>query len=59
VRSILDAADAGTAPEQVDAAVRQALEEGMASRRSLLSRADRRGGRVANLIRSAEKDGRS
>ncbi len=59
VRSILDAADAGTAPEQIEAAVRQALEEGMASRRSLLSQAGRRGGRVANLIRSAGKDGRS
>ncbi len=60
VRSILDAAGAGTAPEQIEVAVRQALNEGLMTRRSLLARADRRGGRVANLIRrSAEKDGQS
>jgi predicted transcriptional regulator of viral defense system len=60
VRSILDAAGAGTAPEQIEMAVRQALNEGLVTRRSLLARADRRGGRVAKLIRrSAEKDGRS
>lgn len=60
VRSILDAAGAGAAPEQIEVAVRQALDEGLATRRSLLARADRRGGRVANLIRrSAEEDGQS
>jgi predicted transcriptional regulator of viral defense system len=60
VRSILDAARAGTAPEQIEMAVRQALNEGLTTRRSLLPQADRRGGRVAELIRrSAEKDGRS
>jgi hypothetical protein len=60
VRSILDAASAGTAPEQIEMAVRQALHEGLTTRRSLLARAGRRGGRVVNLIRrSAEKDGRS
>ncbi len=58
VRSILDAAGAGTAPEQIEMAVRQALHEGLTTRRSLLPRADRRGGRVADLIRrAAEKDG--
>jgi predicted transcriptional regulator of viral defense system len=58
VRSILDAAAAGTAPEQIEMAVRQALHEGLTTRRSLLPRADRRGGRVADLIRrAAEKDG--
>jgi predicted transcriptional regulator of viral defense system len=60
VRSILDAAGAGTAPEQIEMAVRQMLNEGLMTRRSLLARADRRGGRVADLIRrSAEKDGQS
>jgi hypothetical protein len=60
VRSILDAAGAGTAPEQIVMAVRQALGRGIATRRSLLARANRRGGRVANLIRLAvEKDARS
>ena len=58
VRSILDAAGAGTAPEQIVAAVRQALEEGLATRRSLFALADRRGGRVADLVRrSAENAG--
>ena len=53
---ILDAAGAGTAPEQIVMAVRQALNEGLTTRRSLFARADRRAGRVANLIRrSAEK----
>ncbi len=57
-RSILDAASAGTAPEQIEMAVRQALNEDLTSRRLLLARADRRGGRVASLVRrSAEKDG--
>lgn len=60
VRSILDAATAGTAPEQIEMAVRQALNEGLTTRRSLLARVGRRRGRVANLIRrSAGKDGQS
>ena len=60
VRSILDAAGAGTAPEQIEMAVGQALNEGLMTRRSLFARADRRGGRVENLIRrSAERDGQS
>jgi len=59
-RSILDAASAGTAPEQIEMAVRQALHKGLTTRRSLLARADRCGGRVADLIRrAAEKDGQS
>jgi predicted transcriptional regulator of viral defense system len=60
VRSILDAAGAGTGPEQIEMAVRQALNEGLITRRSLFAQADRRGGVVANLIRRfAEKDGQS
>lgn len=60
VRSILDAAAAGTAPEQIEMAVDQALAEGLTTRRSLLARADERGGRVAELIRGAvEMAGRS
>ena len=47
-------------PEQLEMAVRQALNEGLTTRRSLFARADRRGGRVADLIRrSAEKEGQS
>jgi predicted transcriptional regulator of viral defense system len=57
VRSILDAADAGTAPEQIEMAVRQALNDGLMTRRSLFARADRRGGRIADLVhRAADKD---
>jgi predicted transcriptional regulator of viral defense system len=57
VRSILDAAGAGTAPEQIEMAVRQALHKGLTTPRSLLARADRRGGRVEDLIgHAAEKD---
>jgi predicted transcriptional regulator of viral defense system len=60
VRSILDAAGAGTAPEPIEMAVRQALDEGLATRRSLLARANRRGRRIADLVRrSAGKDGQS
>jgi predicted transcriptional regulator of viral defense system len=60
VRSILDAAAAGTAPDQIVMAVRQALHEGLTTRRSLLALADRRGGHVADLVRRAiEKDGQS
>jgi len=60
VRSIFDAAGAGTAPEQIEMSVRQALHDGLTTRRSLLARADRRGGRVAELIRhAAEMDCRS
>jgi predicted transcriptional regulator of viral defense system len=59
VRSILDAAGAGAAPDQIEMAVHQALEEGLATRRSLFARAGRRGGHVADLIRhAAEKNGR-
>ena len=60
VRSILDAAAARTAPEQIEMATRQALHRGLTTRRSLLARANRRGGRVAEVIRhAAEMDGRS
>lgn len=53
VRSILDAAAAGTALEQIEMAVAQALEDGLSTRRSLLARADKRGGRVAELVRGS------
>lgn len=60
VRSILDAAGAGTAPEQIEMAVRQALNRGLVTRRSLLARADRRGGHSPNSpARPAGSDGRS
>ncbi|MGH9228345.1 MAG: type IV toxin-antitoxin system AbiEi family antitoxin domain-containing protein [Acidimicrobiales bacterium] len=53
VRSILDAAKAGAAPEQIGMSVRQAIASGLVSRRSLVARAERLGGRVADLVRGA------
>lgn len=50
VRSIFDAAESGTAPEQIVLAVRQALEQGLTTRRELLSVVDQRSQRVADLI---------
>lgn len=58
VRSIIDAASGGTAPEQIEMAVRQALQEGLVIRRSLLGEAERRGGRVAGLVRRAVGEAR-
>ena len=52
-RSIIDAAAAGTAPEQIEMAVREALEQGVVTRRSLLGEAECRGRRVAQLVRHA------
>jgi len=50
-RSIIDAAEAGTAPEQIMAAVGQALDRGMATESRLLGVAKTRGGRVERLVR--------
>src|SRR5918996_5390414 len=55
-RSIIDAAGAGTGPEQIEMGVRQALEQGLVTRRSLLDQAGRRGGRVARLLRRAVEE---
>jgi predicted transcriptional regulator of viral defense system len=52
-RSIIDAAEAGTAPEQIMAAVGQALDRGMATESKLLGVAKTRGGRVERLVRQA------
>lgn len=53
VRSIVDSAEAGTAPEQIMAAAAQALDRGMATRSKLLGAARARGGRVERLVRQA------
>lgn len=53
LRSIVDAAEAGTAPDQVIAAVIQAVERGMATESQLLAAAHERSGRVERLVRSA------
>lgn len=52
-RTILDAAEAGTAPDQVELAVRQAVERGLAGPDELRQGAAERGRRVAALIDGA------
>lgn len=56
VRSIMDAAQAGSAPEQIIAAVREAGERGIATGDQLSSAARERGGRVQRLIRQAVQE---
>ncbi len=53
VRSIVDAAETGTASEQIVAAVTQAVERGMATKSQLRAAARERGGRVERLVRQA------
>ena len=55
-RSIVDAAQLGTAPEQVIAAATQAVDRGMATAGQLLAAARERGGRVERLVRQAFPD---
>jgi predicted transcriptional regulator of viral defense system len=52
-RSIVDAAEAGTAPEQIVGAVTQAVRRGMATQEQLLALAHERGKRVQRLIQHA------
>lgn len=52
-RSIVDSAERGMAPDQVERAVQEALDRGLVSERDLLRQARERGGRVERLIRSA------
>jgi hypothetical protein len=58
-RSIVDAAEAGTAPEQIVAATTQAVKRGMATEKQLLELAIERGARVEHLIRQALKQERN
>jgi predicted transcriptional regulator of viral defense system len=52
-RSILDAAEAGMAPEQVEMAVTQAIERGLATEVQLRCGASKRGQRVATVVAGA------
>ncbi len=52
-RSILDAADAGMAPEQIEKAVAQAIDAGLATRQQLREGAHERSRRTAKLIERA------
>jgi predicted transcriptional regulator of viral defense system len=58
IPSIIDAARTGTAPEQITAAIRQALERGMATKSKLLRAAKARGGRVERLVRQVLEERR-
>jgi len=50
LRSILDAASTGTAPEQIELAIDQALRRGLLDRHELLAAAAERNGRVKRLV---------
>ena len=52
-RSLLDAAEAGIAPEQIQKAITQAIDKGMATARQLKRDASERGRRVAALVENA------
>ena len=52
-RTIADAAEAGTSPEQIEMAVRQALLQGLTSRKRLEQAISNRSRRVQNLINGA------
>jgi predicted transcriptional regulator of viral defense system len=55
-RSIIDAAEAGTAPEQIVAAIGQALDRGIATESKLLAAAKARSSRVERLVRQVLKE---
>ncbi len=52
-RTILDAAEAGTGPEQIEMAIEQTVERGLVLPAELLERTAERGGRVRNLVARA------
>jgi predicted transcriptional regulator of viral defense system len=52
-RTILDAAEEGTAPEQIEMAVRQAISRGLTTKRQLQQDATTRSKRVRDLINGA------
>lgn len=58
-RSIVDAAEAGTAPEQVVKAAREAIERGLATSAQLRAATRGRGSRVERLIQRALDDSRA
>lgn len=55
-RSIVDAAEAGSGPEQIVASARQALREGLTTRPRLLAALRGRSQRVADLVKRAIGD---
>jgi hypothetical protein len=57
IRTILDAAEAGTAPEQIVKAVEQARERGLLVPARVQQAAQRRSRRVEQLVELALRDG--
>ncbi len=55
-RTIIDAARSGTAPEQIQMAVRQALQEGRTTPDQLAEHAERNGGHVAALVKQTTEE---
>ncbi len=55
-RTIIDAARSGTAPEQIQMAVRQALQEGRTTPDQLAEHAERNGGHVAALVKQTTQE---
>lgn len=53
IRTILDTAETGTGPEQVEKAIDEAVERGIATKRRLQEAATGRSRRVAQLVHSA------
>jgi predicted transcriptional regulator of viral defense system len=58
-RSIIDAAESGTGPEQIILAVRQALDRGFTTRRQLLELLEGRSQRIGALIQRALEEAAS
>lgn len=56
-RAIADAAASGMAPEQVERAVRQAIERGLTTRERIIEEAEARGGRVREMLCRAAESG--
>lgn len=52
-RTILDAAEAGTAPEQIEMAIQQAISRGIATKNQIVEGAKQRNGRVQRLVAGA------
>jgi hypothetical protein len=52
-RTILDAAEWGTAPEQVEMAIQQAVARGLVTRKQLVQDAGHRSQRVRDLVMNA------
>jgi predicted transcriptional regulator of viral defense system len=55
-RTIIDAARSGTAPEQIQMAIRQALQEGRTTPDQLAEHAERNGGHAAALVKQTAQE---